>query len=233
MTAEVCLSPILVDQFDMRGKNVVIIDIFRATSCMVTGLCNEVDRIYPVASVEECLRLGGEGMIMAGERGGQKIEEFDIGNSPFDYLSEQVRSRRVAVTTTNGTQAINKSEDAYQIIIGAFLNLAATVNYLVRQDLDVILHCAGWKGTINLEDTLFAGAVLDSLGDRVQLKDDACQLARSLYRDHQDNLLGIAKQSGHAARLAKFGITRDIEFCMTQNTYDEVVVMRENYLSKL
>ncbi len=232
MTAEVCLTPALIHQYDLAGKSAVIIDIFRATSCMVTGLCEDVRRIYPVSTVEECLEHGRNGKVMAGERGGQKIPEFDIGNSPYDYRSELVKGKDVAVTTTNGTQAIEKSRDAAEVIIGAFLNLTATRDYLLSLDRDIVLHCAGWKGTVNLEDTLYAGALLDALGPEVQLLDDSSLLALSLYQRHADNLTEVSKKSGHAKRLAKFGITRDIEFCMTIDQYQAVIVMASDHLVK-
>ena len=232
MTAEVCLTPALINQFDLQGKNVVIIDIFRATSCMVTGLCNEVTAIYPVASVDECLAHGDQGRIMAGERGGQKLEAFDIGNSPYDYLSETVHGREVAVTTTNGTLAIDKSRSANEIIIAAFLNLSATRDYLLELDGDIVLHCAGWKGSVNLEDTLFAGALLEALGDHIEIVGDAAQMALSLFQHHKGDLIGVARSSGHAQRLAKFGIVKDIDFCMTFDKYEGVILMDGDRLVK-
>ena len=232
MTVEVCLTPELIHQFELKDKNVVIIDIFRATSCIVTGICNDVRRIYPVATVDECLAHGKGGKIMAGERGGQKIEAFDIGNSPYDYLSEMVRGRDVAVTTTNGTLAISKSQEAHQVIMGAFLNISATATHLLGLKRDVILHCAGWKGTVNLEDTLYAGAIIEHLGDAVQLINDSAYLSKSVFEKSKNELLGVALVSAHAQRLAGFGITRDIEFCMTLDKYHDVVVMKNEYLVK-
>lgn len=224
MTIEVCLTPALIEQFDLQGKVVVVVDIFRATSCMVAGLSNNVKAIYPVATVEECLALGKKGMLMAGERGGIKIPEFDLGNSPFDYLQDRVASREVAVSTTNGTLALSESQNADEILVGAFLNLAATTKYLKKLDKDLVIHCAGWKGTVNLEDTLFAGALIDRLANK-ELKDDAAFLAHSLFLQHRNNLLGAAEQSAHARRLAGFGIKKDIAFCLQDSIYDTVIRM--------
>ncbi len=224
MNVEVCLTPALIDQFDLTGKVVVVVDIFRATSCMVAGLSNKVKAIYPVATVEECLNLGKQGMLMAGERGGIKIPEFDLGNSPFDYLQDYVANQEVAVSTTNGTLALSKSESADEILVGAFLNLAATTQYLKQSGKDVVIHCAGWKGTVNLEDTLYAGALIHDI-DHVVLRDDAAFLAQSLFLQHQSNLLRAAEQSAHAQRLAGFGIKKDIAFCLQESIYDTVIRM--------
>jgi 2-phosphosulfolactate phosphatase len=222
MQVEVCLTPELIHQHDLKGKLVVVVDIFRATSCMVTGMSYPIRAIYPVETVEECTALGNQGMVMAGERGGKKIEHFDIGNSPFEYMQGKWKDRDIAVTTTNGTATIKKSEAAHEILIGAFLNLAATVNYIKKQKSDVLIHCAAWKGTPNLEDTLYAGALIHEL-DNVRTMGDSAQLALSLYLQHKSDLLGAAKKSGHAARLARFGITRDISFCIKKDVYDVVV----------
>lgn len=231
MKVEVCLTPDLIDQHNLAGKIAVVVDIFRATSCMVTGLSSEVKAIYPVATIDECLALGTKGMIMAGERGGQKIEAFDIGNSPFDYQSDKVKDREVAVSTTNGTLAISKSGEAKEVLIGAFLNLAATINYLKEKGQDILIHCAGWKGTPNLEDTLYAGALIHELGE-VEATNDSAFIALSLYHKHEDNLERAGKASAHAKRLAGFGITRDISFCMKKNVYDTVIYQEGEKLIK-
>ena len=217
---EVCLTPELIHQFDLHDKLVVAVDIFRATSCMVTGLGSGVQAIHPVLTIEECLHLGQQGMITAGERGGKKIEEFDLGNSPFEYMQEHLKGRSIAVTTTNGTNTIKKSLAAKQVLIGSFLNLSATVDYILSKKQDVIVHCAGWKGSVNLEDTLFAGALIHRLD--FQLHDDSSQLAHKLYLGNSANLLSVAQQSGHARRLAKFGITKDIAYCLQTDKFDIV-----------
>lgn len=221
-TVEVCLTPELIHQHALTGKVVVVVDIFRATSCIVTGLANEVASIRPVAEVEETLKLGKEGYLMAGERGGVKLKEFDMGNSPFEYQSESVKGQKIAISTTNGSQAILKSAEADQIIIGAFLNIDAVAQYLLQSKKDVVIHCAGWKGTVNLEDTLFAGALIDECAEELDPTGDSALLAHQLYIANHDNLFGIAQQSGHAERLAGFGIEKDLEFCMTLDEYHVV-----------
>ena len=230
---DVCLTPELIHQHKLEGKIAVVVDIFRATSCMVTGLASGVKAIYPVATVDECLALGQEGMVTAGERGGQKIEEFDIGNSPFDYQRPEFVGREIAVSTTNGTITIEKSKQAAEVLVGAFLNLQATAEYVLKRNLPVLIHCAGWKGTPNLEDTLYAGALLEALAGHAEAEGDSAFLARSLFQQHRDNLLAAARQSGHAHRLAGFGITKDIDFCMQQNVFSLVARMEGNRLTSV
>lgn len=221
-TIEVCLTPDLIHQHELKGKVVVVVDIFRATSCIVTGLANGIEAIKPVGEVDETKALGKEGYMMAGERGGIKVPEFDMGNSPFEYQSEEVKGKKVAISTTNGSQAIIKSKGADEIVIGAFLNLESLAEYLLQSKTDVLVHCAGWKGTPNLEDTLFAGALIDECAEEMDPTGDSALIAHQLYIANHENLYGIAKQSSHAERLSGFGIEEDLEFCMTENEYQVV-----------
>ncbi len=230
---EVCLSPELIHQHSLGGKIVVVVDIFRATSCIVSGLAHGVAAIKPVATVDETFELGNQGYIMAGERGGEKVEGFDMGNSPFEYMDDELIGRKVVISTTNGTQAIAKSEDADQILIGAFLNLSVTADYLKNQDNDVVIHCAGWKGTVNIEDTLYAGALIHRLMSTHEVANDSGLVAAELYRGNQNDLHAAGKQSGHAHRLAGFGVTKDIEFCMKVDEKDVLVALEGEHLVRI
>lgn len=218
-TIEVCLTPELIHQHSLHDKVVVVVDIFRATSCIVTGLAHGVSAIKPVGEIEETLDLGKKGYIMAGERGGIKVDGFDIGNSPFDYQSEIVKGKKVAISTTNGSQTIIKSKEAKEILIGAFLNMEAVTEYVLQSPHSVLIHCAGWKGTPNLEDTLFAGALIDECAEELSLFGDSALLAHQLYISSHENLLNMAMKSAHAERLKGFGIEDDLEFCLKENEY--------------
>lgn len=221
-TIEVCLTPELIHQHHLKGKVVVVVDVFRATSCIVTGLANGVKAIRPVGEVEECKQLGAQGYLTAGERDGKKVDGFDIGNSPFEYLDESVKGKKVAISTTNGSQAIIRSKEATQVIIGAFLNLEALMEYLLQLPQSVVVHCAGWKGTVNLEDTLFAGALIDECAEELTPIGDSATLAHQLYISNHENLLGLALQSSHAHRLKGYGIEEDLEFCLEDSKYQVV-----------
>lgn len=232
-TIEVCLTPELIQQHELEGKIAVVVDIFRATSCIVSGLAHGVAMIKPVATVDETFELGEQGYIMAGERGGEKVEGFDIGNSPFEYMDDDLIGRKVVISTTNGTQAIAKSAEADQIIIGAFLNLTATSEYLKNQDKDIVIHCAGWKGTVNLEDSLYAGALIAALADTYEMANDSAFVAHELFRSNKNDLHAAGRQSAHAHRLAGFGVTKDIKFCTKVDEFDVVVGLEDGHLVKL
>ncbi|MFM8913776.1 MAG: 2-phosphosulfolactate phosphatase, partial [Flammeovirgaceae bacterium] len=141
-TIDVCLSPELMHLYKVKDRTVVVVDILRATSCMVTALANGADSIAPFADLEECRKMKTRGFVTSGELEGKKVEGFDKGNSPFEYMGDEVRGLKIAFTTTNGTQAIEKSKDAKQVIIGSFLNLTAVVKNLLLGENSVLIVCA-------------------------------------------------------------------------------------------
>ncbi len=227
---DVCLSPEMVHLHKTEGKVVVVIDILRATSCMTTALAHGINSITAVASLEECKAHGLKGCITAAERDGKKVEGFDLGNSPFSYQDPALKGKDIVVTTTNGTQAIVKSEGAAEIVIGSFPNFTAIVNYLRSQDRDVLMHCAGWKGKMNLEDTLFAGAVVDALKGEFTHDEDSVITALNLLYSAQNDMLGFLSNSSHVRRLQGLGITKDIEFCLTKDMYNVLPIIKNGRL---
>src|SRR5688572_28118869 len=200
-TLDVCLSPDLMHLYKTSERTVVVVDILRATSCMTTALAYGVKSITPFASLEDCLAMKVKGYFTAGERNGEKVDGFDLGNSPFEYMDEKLKGEKIAFTTTNGTQAIAKSVGAKEIVIGSFLNLSALANHIRQGNDDVLIVCAGWKGRFNLEDTLFAGALIESLKDHVELECDAPQASLHIYQQAKSNMFEFLKDASHVKRL--------------------------------
>ena len=229
---EVCLSPELIHLFELKDKIVVVTDILRATSCMTTGIASGVTNIKPVATLEECRALKAEGYFTAAERDGNKVDGFDIGNSPYSYMEERFKGKKIATTTTNGTLAISKSIEDSEVIIGSFLNLSTVANYLTQENKDVIIHCSGWKGNYSLEDTLFAGALIEKLIQDFDPADDATFSANASYQSAKYNLLDTILGSSHAKRLEKHNIRKDIELCSTIDKYDVLPILQNGVLVK-
>ena len=217
---EVCLSPELLPLFKLEDKIVVVIDVLRASSCMITGLAHGISEILPVASLEESATYGLMGYITAAERNGLKMEGFDLDNSPFSYMDPVLVGKKICMTTTNGTQAILLSAHSKKVIIGSFLNLKTVADYLYIRGLDAVLLCAGWKGQVNAEDSLFAGAVMHTLQDRFSIGNDSALLARDLYRMHHSHLEEFLLDSSHYQRLKRLGIQKDIAFCLRHSVYE-------------
>lgn len=230
---DVCLSPDLIHLYTVENKTVVIVDILRATSCMVTGLAHGVESLIPVATLEECRQHQCTGLIAAAERDGKKVEGFEIDNSPFSYMNPELKGKTIVMTTTNGTLALTKSAGAREILIGAFLNISYLKKYLISQNNDILIVCAAWKGKVNLEDTLFAGALVNELKEYVEYACDAPMLAETAYLAAKNNLFDYLKSSSHFNRLKKLNVMKDIEFCLRRDMYQVIPVLKQNKLVKL
>jgi 2-phosphosulfolactate phosphatase len=217
---DVCLSPDLIHLYDLKGQAVVVVDIFRATSCMVTAFANGAAEILPVEDVALCASYGEQGYLTAAERNGVTPEGFDFDNSPFSYQVERVKGAKICVTTTNGTVALRRSASAARVYVGAFLNISRVTDALRAWNGDALIVCAGWKGKPNLEDTLFAGAVIDALHGDFTVADDAALMAWKQYNLASNDLLTAVKNSSHVNRLLGLGIEKDIAFCLEMDRYN-------------
>lgn len=222
MQFETILSPLLLPLYDLNGKTVVVIDILRATSTICTGLNNGIEHFLAVSKPEEALEAQKLGYIAAAERNAVKPDGFTLGNSPNEYINGELKGKKIAITTTNGTRCINLSKDAQEIIIGSFLNLNSLAKYCIAQKRDVVAFCAGWKNKFNLEDTLFAGALAHSLMSDFEINCDSTLAAIDLYNSAKSNLTEYIKKASHAKRFEKLGILKDIEFCMQISVYNLV-----------
>ncbi|MDO9001700.1 MAG: 2-phosphosulfolactate phosphatase [Bacteroidota bacterium] len=234
MNIEVCYTPQAYPLFHNPNAIVVVIDILRATSAITTAFFNGVEKMIPVATVEEALEYKNKGYLVAAERNGEVVDGFDFGNSPFSYMNSKVKGKTIAITTTNGTQAIDAAKNAQQIIIGSFLNLDAIVEYLNSEKKDVLFLCAGWKNKFNLEDTLFAGAVVEKLVliHECTTQCDSALAAMDLYKLAKHNLAEYLANSSHRNRLAKLDLERDINYCLTLNLCPVVPIMEGKFLVK-
>ena len=230
-----CLSPSLLELYDVEKSVVVIIDVLRATSTIAAALHNGAKAIIPVDSVAECIRIGKQiYSITAGERDGQIAEGLEYGNSPFEYPREFIEGKTLVLTTTNGTKllhmALNKNAKA--IITGSFPNLSAVCNFLLAQNQNVILGCAAWKNRVNIEDTLFAGAVINRIGKYFNINCDSSQMAVTMYNDAQKDLFEFMKmkRASHYQRLSGFGLDKDIRYCLTEDVANTTVVYEDGKL---
>ncbi|MEO6550283.1 MAG: 2-phosphosulfolactate phosphatase [Ferruginibacter sp.] len=216
------LSPALLHLYDVSRSIVVIIDVLRATSTIATVLCNGAKNIIPVDSVAECIRLGKqiEG-ITAGERDGRIAEGLVHGNSPFEYPSEFISGKTLVITTTNGTKLLHMAleKGAKAIITGSFPNLSAVCDYLVAAKQPVILGCAAWKDRVNIEDTLFAGAVISRVKAHFDINCDSSKMAEMMYNDAKADMYGFMKNknASHYLRLTQYGLEEDIRYCLTED----------------
>lgn len=232
MLVEVVLTAQDLQHHPVEGKNVVVIDALRATSTIITALANGCTGVIPVREPEEANELAAKkhgGYLLGGERNSIKIPGFDLGNSPLEYRPEVVSGKQLILCTTNGTQAIALSSKARQLIIAAFLNVAAVAAWLGREARDVVLACAGTKGKFSLEDFLAAGAIVQHLQGKLAAVDltDPALAARAAFLQSAAQLPGILRQGKHAQGLAALGLEEDVLFCAEIDKYPLVPIYRE------
>ncbi len=230
---DICLTPDLIHQHDLSGMIVVMIDILRASSSITTAIAHGVAAVRPVESLAECRELKLQGYIGAAERGGKKVGGFDIGNSPFSFMNPELEDKTIAMTTTNGTTTLRKSKGALQVIVGSFLNYSALLAYLERLPCDILLHCAGWKGKVNLEDTLFAGALIHGLKQLFEYDSDVPLMALNLYKQSKNDLKSAIADSSHVSRLIGLGLEKDVDFCLKFDEYKVIPVLKGNYITRM
>jgi 2-phosphosulfolactate phosphatase len=219
-TLYTCLSPALLHLYDVKNTVVVVIDILRATSTIATALYNGAKEIIPVDSVERCIQLGTQiACVTAGERDGQIAPGLQYGNSSFEYPESFIKGKTLVLTTTNGTRLLHMAlaKGATEIITGAFLNLSAVCDHLIAMKKNVILGCAAWKDKPNIEDTLFAGAVVTRVKEHFSINCDASHIAENLYNFAKDDMYEFMKKNNasHYHRLINFGLEQDIRHCLT------------------
>lgn len=217
------LSPALLNLYDVSNSIVVIIDVLRATSTIATVLFNGAKAIIPVDSVSRCIEISRQIQgITAGERDGKIAEGLEYGNSPFEYPRDFIEGKTLVLTTTNGTRLLHMALDrgARQIITGSFPNLAAVCNYLIQQNLPVVLACAAWKDRVNIEDMLFAGAVINHVKERFSINCDSSAIAETTWLAAKKDPYAFmkAKNASHYLRLSNYGLEKDIRYCLTPDT---------------
>jgi 2-phosphosulfolactate phosphatase len=228
------LSPALLHLYDLSNSIVVIIDVFRATSTIASALYNGARCVIPVDSVPKAIEMSRslEG-IAAGERDGQIAAGLEHGNSPLEYSRDFIENRILVLTTTNGTRLLQMAleKNADTIIAGSFPNLSAVSNYLVQEKKNVVLGCAGWKDRFNLEDTLFAGAVINRVKEHFTIHCDSSLMAEDLYCKHKDDIHGFAPKLTHYHRLVeRFGLIEDIRYCLTPDLANVLPLYRDGKL---
>jgi len=237
---EVVFTPEEIKDRRLTDKLVVVIDVLRASSTIVTALANGCIGFIPIFSPEQAEKKAGEftkeKVLLGGERKGNKIRGFNLGNSPREYEREIVKDRIIIFSTTNGVKTLEMVKGAYQIIIGSFLNLQATSNYCSNFPGDVILVCAGREGCFSLEDSVCAGILVNSLRDIFPPNTwevDSNITAQLLYEKFGNNILELLQKCYHGRYLESIGLGKDLEFCSQTNIFNIVPVFKDGIISNI
>lgn len=216
---DVHLLPGHVQPEALQGGVAVVVDILRASTTILTALNNGAEAVHPCLTVEEAVACRSENaeVLLGGERGGIRIEGFDLSNSPMDYRAETVGDHLIAFTTTNGTRALHHSVQAAEILIGAFANVSRLAEHLAETDRPVHIVCAGTNGEVTGEDVLFAGCLIEHLLKRsaslLEVLSDSAQMTLGWWRyeQSQQNLPDTLKSTRGGKNLMALSYESDIE----------------------
>ncbi|MBD2513757.1 2-phosphosulfolactate phosphatase family protein [Nostoc sp. FACHB-973] len=223
---------------DKPPECAIAVDVLRATSTIATVLAAGGEAVQVFSDLDQLIAVSEqwppEKRLRAGERGGAKVAGFELGNSPLDCTSELVQGRRLFISTTNGTRALQRVQDSPNVIAAALINRAAVVQFLLEKQPETVwIVGSGWEGSFSLEDTVCAGAIAHSLLEQTQLSpeelagNDEVVSAIALYSQWQDNLLGLFHQASHGQRLLRLDCQEDLKYCSQTDILDVLPIQQE------
>ncbi|MBT7727127.1 MAG: 2-phosphosulfolactate phosphatase [Flavobacteriales bacterium] len=226
----VCLTSDLFHHYDEGDKLVLVVDILRATSVISTAFHYGISELIPVSSLEEAKQyINREGYIVAAERNAEPIEGIPLGNSPFQYMNDDVNNKRLVLTTTNGTKSI-KLASKHEVISASFVNQDAVYNFIMKSKKDVVVLCSGWKGLVNMEDSIFAGILSDKLlkTNEFQSQCDSVLASVAIKRDAGNDLFSYLEDSAHRNRLKHLNMEADTKFCLNPTFKSSIIPILKN-----
>lgn len=223
---------------DLVPECAIAVDVLRATTTMATVLAAGGEAVQVFSDLDQLLAVSDkwspEKRLRAGERGGSKVPGFDLGNSPLECTSELVHGRRLFISTTNGTRALQRIQDSNAVLAAAFVNRAAVVQYLLEKQPETVwIVGSGWEGSFSLEDTACAGAIVHSVVQQTKLSQDELAgndeviSAMALYSQWQDNLLGLFHHASHGKRLLRLNCHEDLKYCSETDILDVLPIQQE------
>ncbi len=226
MRVDVILFPRDLSEYDLPGTLVVVVDIFRATSTIITAVHNGAKEVIPFKETEEveekALQYPADQALKCGERNGYKFSGFDLGNSPLEYNRDSIYNKTILFSSTNGSQLFSKVKSARKVIIGGFLNVQRVVSSIIQKKQDCLIACAGNYGKVSIEDSVCAGMILALLkknGVITEMNDEA-RVSMILYQYYQDDFQSIIRESSHGIHLSSIGKEDDMVYCLEVNTVD-------------
>ncbi len=216
-----------VPEGQLKGKNVIIIDVLRATSVITTALANGAKKVMTSPSIKEALarKAANPNLILGGERNAIKIKGFDLGNSPLEYTRERVADKTILLSSTNGTQAVKKALGAKKIIAASFLNLNVVVEYLEKLNEDLNVICSGTNGEFSLDDGLCVGLILYELRKKITVStDDFGELLTLPFIKDSFSIKNLLSNAYHVNFLNSKGFSTDVDYCLDINVLEIIPI---------
>ena len=220
MRIDLCVTPGQTDELALRDRSVVVIDVLRASTTIVTALAGGAREIIPVATVESAVKISGnligDVILLGGERNGKMIEGFNLGNSPAEYTAEKVRGKAIIFSSTNGSQALVRARYARALFVCAFVNVGAVAGALCEGNRDFTIVCAGNNGMFSMEDSVCAGMLIARVSAGAEAPPeltDGALAARTLHRAFGRGILKMIRATDHGRHLQEIGFGGDLHIC--------------------
>jgi len=237
MHIDIQFLPFSPDPSTLSRRTIVVIDILRATSVIIHAISQGALEIMPVAAVEEAFQMAKNfpqgTTLLGGERGSKKIEGFDLGNSPREYIAQKVKGKRLILTTTNGTKAFHSVSLGREVMAGSFFNIGAIGRRCLDLSQDLLIFPSGDEGRFSLEDTVCGGMLIDrtlNKGNGLVTLTDASQSALILYQRFKENLVEVFRLSTHGRDLIERGFEEDLAYCAQVDITDIVPTFRDGVI---
>lgn len=240
MRIDVCFDPFELDELELRGKNIVVIDVLRSSTTIAVALNNGAREIIPVESIENAVKISGslfgDVTLRGGERNGKTIQGFNLGNSPLEYTEATVKGKSIIFCTTNGSVAMYKSRFAQNLAIGSFVNISTVIDFIKEMQTDVLILCAGRANAVSnfsLEDTVCAGMIVHKLAAAKDLSlelTDSSLASQALYKTYGKSLLKMMKNTEHGKYLTEIGFIEDIKVAAAIDSYPVLPVLNGNVI---
>jgi len=241
----VLTQSLIKDDLVLKDKNVVIIDVLRASTTMTIALTNGAKEIIPSDNVSTAAMIakGTGNSLLCGERNGKVVEGFDLGNSPLEYSEEVVKDKVLVFSTTNGTSSVVKAKYAMNCVIACFVNLSEVVNCVKLLVDDVILICSGKLNDFCLEDVICAGVIIEQV-NKLQTKDSkyiigdsefaAMELAKSFVlekgKPSAKKILKMLRNTEHGKYLTSLGLDKDLSVCSKVDSYPFLPLFKDGII---
>lgn len=238
MKLDVLITPGELMPGDVSRRTVVMVDVLRASSTIVEALAAGARALYPVAEVEEALKLantlGREEVLLCGERKSLAIDGFDLGNSPGDFTPERVAGKMIVMSTTNGTPALMAAPGA-RVIVASWLNLGAVADDLHRSGAEPVFVCAGREGRFALEDAVCAGTIaarlIEAAGEEVEWEMNDGAMAALAMAERYPDPDELFRLTAAGKQIVEAGLREDLAFCALTDRHDVVPVLHDRQVS--
>lgn len=227
MNIDIIISGDDIKESKIENKIVIVIDMFRATSVIVTALNNGCTEVIPFLTIEETLKkaeeIKRENCILGGERKTVKIEGFDVSNSPLEYTKELVNKKSILMTTTNGTKTLTRCLKANKIFIAAMINGKAVAEKLFEIGEDIVIINSGTDGHFSMDDFICSGYIINEIMKKTSklYLTDIAKTAHKIYKSNED-IISYVKDAMHYSIMKSLELDRDIAYCTKKSIIDIV-----------